>query len=207
MSQITHGLRAILNSPIIYNTCQKIVGIDNLFNVLVGQYAALKSNAKILDIGCGPGTIVKYLPADVSYFGYDLSEEYIKAAKKKYAHRGSFFVEDVNKLNVSEGEAFDIIFGLGLLHHLNDNEAVRFFLLAQRLLKKGGVVVTIDPAFSPEQSAMARAIISRDRGQNVRVSMEYEAIARKVFGNARHEERHDLLRIPFTHCIVKAGKD
>ena len=47
-----------------------------------------KNNFSLIDFGCGDGEIVKYLNKNKikvkSYYGYDISEEMIKVAKKKY---------------------------------------------------------------------------------------------------------------------------
>jgi hypothetical protein len=50
---------------------------------------------------------------------------------------------------------------------------------------------------------LARFILRRDRGQHVRQRDEYLALAREVFPQLEYEVRHDLMRIPYTHLILR----
>ena len=96
---------------------------------------------------------------------------------------------------------------MGLLHHLSDEEALGTLHLAHDSLKPNGRLITIDPALGVEgQPRVARWLIERDRGQNVREPEHYLRLARSVFGKVDVEIRHDRLNVPYTHFIMKCQK-
>jgi 2-polyprenyl-3-methyl-5-hydroxy-6-metoxy-1,4-benzoquinol methylase len=178
------------------------------------EYVRAKPGDRILDIGCGPGDIVSYLP-NVEYIGFDASQEYIKAAQARFdqsryanrvQHRPTFICEQVSTTTLKERSYFDIVLAMGILHHLDEVEALQLLHLAQAALKPGGRLITIDPCFVEKQSPLARYIISRDRGQNVRTQEGYFAIASQVFSTITVSIRHDLLRIPYTHLILECTR-
>ena len=74
---------------------------------------------------------------------------------------------------------------------------------ARRALKPGGKLVTVDGVWTNDQSATARWLLARDRGEYVRGEQEYVKIASQEFGNIKPSVRHDLLRIPYTHLILE----
>jgi len=204
MTQITTGLRSILNWPRAYDLLMSALGADHFRQVFIDQYVDPQPNDRILDVGCGTGTIVAFLPRGVHYLGLDLSPDYIAAAKIRFGDRGNFRVGNVNALRLDPHDRFDVALAVGLLHHLNDREVESLLGAVHDLLKSNGCFVTVDNCFTDDQSPVARALIRRDRGRNVRTPNGYERFFSAVFGNVTSEVRHDLLRVPYTHVIIKA---
>lgn len=203
MPQITQGVRSILSNPAVYRLLGQIIRKKSGGRIaFLREYVRAKAGDRILDIGCGPGDVVAYLP-NVNYVGFDFSQEYIKAAQSRYGDRATFICEKVSTQTLEEHSSFDIVLAMGILHHLNDVEALQLFQLAQTSLKPGGRLLTIDPCFIQQQSPFARYIISKDRGQNVRTKEGYFAIASQIFSNIAVTIRQDLLRIPYTHIILE----
>lgn len=207
MPQITQGTRSILSIPFFYSLFQKILGQDRAYNVLIKNYLRPSIGDRILDIGCGPADILSYLP-QVEYIGFDASEKYISDAKKRYANRGTFICELVTSDNLTYREYFDIVVVFGVLHHLDDIEAEKLFQLAHTALKPGGRLVAVENCYTENQSSIARWIISKDRGQNVRDEKGYLNLAYNLFPppHTSCNIRHDLLRIPYTHIIIECIK-
>lgn len=203
MAQKTSGLRAILSLPTVYEGFQRALGSERLRTTLVARHIRPVPGQRMLDIGCGPGDVLACLPAGVDYVGFDLSESYISAARERYGDRGRFFVGDVGMVELESLGEFDRVLAMGVLHHLSDDEVLRLFRIASAVLRDGGTVTTIDPCFAVGQSRVARYVVSRDRGQNVRSSEEYGALAREWFGDVVVHEFHDLLRIPYTHAVLE----
>ncbi len=159
----------------------------------------------MVDIGCGTGRILESLPDRISYFGYDLSEEYILQARAKYGHRASFECVDVSRFTVGPRHGTcDVVLALGVIHHLDDPQVDELIGTAHDLLAPGGRLITMDTAFADGQSRASRYLVSKDRGQNVRRPAEYRRLAEARFGpGVTLDVRHDLLRIPFTLTVME----
>lgn len=206
MAEISKGVRAILSVPWIYNLWVRLVGRGRGSRKLVTEFIRPQSGESVFDIGCGTGAMLKSLPEDVSYTGFDLSEEYIKEARATYGDRGTFIHAAVGeKPDLGEG-CFDVAIAVGVLHHLDDPEAAALFELAAGALKPDGRLVTIDPTYDDGQSKLARWLVSRDRGQNVRTREEYEGLIPGEFGRCEVKVLYDMIRIPYTHCVMTCRK-
>jgi cyclopropane fatty-acyl-phospholipid synthase-like methyltransferase len=145
--------------------------------------------------------ILRYLP-DCTYVGFDINSKYIAMARKRFP-RAQFLCERVGRFSLAGQSSFDTVLAIGIVHHLDDQEATQLFQIAYDALKPGGKLVTFDGVFTDEQSAVARWLLARDRGEYVRGRPEYLRIASQVFSNIRLTVRHDLLRIPYTHLIME----
>jgi SAM-dependent methyltransferase len=193
--------RPILASPAVYQLWWSLVGGPAVSRILVNEYIQPKTGARILEIGCGPGTIVGYLPAS-DYLGFDLSPEYIELAKRRFP-KAHFVCDRVSEFSLANQQSFDVVLALGIVHHLGDAEARQLFQIAYDALKPGGKLVTLDGVWVDGQSGAARWLLARDRGEYVRKEQEYLGIASQIFSNIRPSVRHDLLHIPYTHLILE----
>lgn len=206
MPQITTGFRNFLSRPLIYDIFQSFLGVSNLRQIYASEYIKPSSKCRILDIGCGTSDILHFLPTSVDYYGYDLSPTYISAAKKKYNGRGTWFCDSVMNMQLHNFETFDIVLASGLLHHLSDGEANRLASIASGALKPGGRFCCLDNCYVTNQNPIARYLISKDRGQNVRKPEDYVSLVKPHFDLVEMFIRHDLLRVPYTHSIIVAKK-
>jgi cyclopropane fatty-acyl-phospholipid synthase-like methyltransferase len=195
------SIRSILALPAAYNLWWRVVGGPAWAKVLVGQYIQPRAGVRILEIGCGPGTIAGYLP-DTEYVGFDVSSKYIEMARKRFP-QAQFVCERVSQFSLAKQQSFDAVLALGIVHHLDDQEARQLFQVAYDALKSGGKLITFDGVWTNDQSAAARWLLERDRGEYVRNETEYVKIASEVFANVRASVRHDLIRIPYTHLILE----
>jgi len=193
--------RSVLAIPAAYQFWSSVVGGAAYAKVLVNEYIQPSAGARILEIGCGPGTIVRYLPPS-EYSGFDLSPEYIELAKRRFP-KAHFVCERVSQFSLAKEQSFDFVLALGITHHLDDAEARQLFQIAHDALKPGGKLVTSDGVWTDGQSPVARWLLARDRGEHIRREREYVEIASRVFSNIRASVRHDLLRIPYTHLILE----
>jgi cyclopropane fatty-acyl-phospholipid synthase-like methyltransferase len=194
-------LRSVLSIASVYSAFQSAVGGDCRREYLA-RYVRPEPGMRVLDIGCGPCDFLSYLDPSIDYTGVDLSAAYIESARKKFGARGRFLNESVSDLTVREPASFDRVMANGLIHHLNDSEVRQLLDIAKRALKPDGCFVSVDGCYVEGQSALARYILSKDRGHHVRQRDQYIALAREVFPEMTADVRHDLLRIPYTHVIM-----
>ena len=205
MAQTTSGIRSILSNAKVYAAFQKIVGSDGVRRELIETYVKPHSGLRVLDVGCGPGVLVEYLPG-VDYTGTDLSEAYIEAAQRQYGDRGRFFVGKVDDLDADELGTFDVVIAKSLLHHIDEDEILHLFDIAAATLRPGGRLVTLDAAYTPDMSRASRFVVSLDRGQSILTPEGYERLARTSFGHVDLAVHHDLLRIPYTHVFMSSSE-
>lgn len=204
MAQITHGLRAILGHPIVYNIFQRVMGAKRVRTILVTDFIRPQPNMNVLDIGCGPAEILDYLPA-VNYWGFDISNAYIQQAVARYGQKGTFVCKILSPKDLQNLPTFDLVLAIGLLHHLDDESATALINIAYNSLKPGGRLVTIDPCLVANQNPIARYLILKDRGQNVRTRDGYSALISTVFSEYRIDVRHKSW-IPYTHCYMECTR-
>ncbi len=206
MAQITTGIRSLLSSPLVYNLWSHFLGAPAARADFIERYLKVKEGDRVLDIGCGTGTMFEALPDTVEYTGFDLSEAYVNRAKSKYGDRATFVHARVGDTPELPLDHFDIVFATGVLHHLDDDEALELFSLAEKTMKVGARLITSDPVYVNDQSRIARYVISRDRGQNVRKLDAYTRLAAQIFTEIETDVRHDRIRIPYTHLILECTK-
>jgi ubiquinone/menaquinone biosynthesis C-methylase UbiE len=120
-----------------------------LHNLYVDFYDFLEKNSEskiILDYGCGIGSVTekvarqkpsKIVGADISDVSINKAIESAKEANIKIEYR----VENCESLNF-ESQTFDLIYGTGILHHLNLKTSANEI---NRLLKKNGKMVFMEP--------------------------------------------------------------
>lgn len=101
-------------------------------------------NAKILDIGCSGGSLLKFLKKKgfKNLCGVDISKSAIKECKKKGIKAVLANAENT-KLS---GNQFDVIIASDILEHLKDDK--KAILEWKRLLKKTGKLIIFVPAFN-----------------------------------------------------------
>lgn len=204
MTQITHGVKAVLSHPYIYSSFQSLMGADKLRRNFVSEYVKPFPNMRVLDIGCGTADILAYLP-NVDYAGFDISSDYIRHARKRFGARGKFYSQQLHQRDLEALPLFDVVLALGLLHHLDDEIAMDLMQLASKALKPNGRLLTFDPCLEPSQHPIARLLVLNDRGKNVRDKTGYETLAKSVFESPSVEVRHRAW-IPYTHCFMECRK-
>jgi len=103
------------------------------------------SNSDILDYGCGVGSslekVIKFKPKKI--IGIDISEVSIEKAKTNCGLKSNIelYVDNCEKTKF-ENNSFDIVYGTGILHHLNFEICLDEI---QRILKPGGRLLFIEP--------------------------------------------------------------
>ncbi|MGO9004436.1 MAG: class I SAM-dependent methyltransferase [Beijerinckiaceae bacterium] len=165
------------------------------------EYLSIKPGDRIIDIGCGPGYIVNYLPDGVDYHGFDISSRNISYAQKHFGDKGTFHCKIFDDANAREFAGADIVMLMGLLHHLDDQTARAVLQTSREILQPDGIVFTFDGCFRHGQSPIARWLLRNDRGRHVRTKEGYENLCGSVFEKAQIDIRDDLSSLPYTLAI------
>nr|WP_300676044.1 class I SAM-dependent methyltransferase [uncultured Acetatifactor sp.] len=123
-------------------------------NVLAFIYRKIleHNSAVLLDIGFGTGTLTaKLYEQGCEIYGQDFSAKMLELAQAKmpeaHLYQGDFSKGLAEPLLQRH---YDSILATYSLHHLTDDEKIRFLQLLKSLLKKGGYLFIGDVAFETE---------------------------------------------------------
>ena len=100
----------------------------------------LPQEAKVLDVGCGPGDFTKYMTEKrFSVEGVDLSDGMIKIARKMVP-QGTFKKMDMRKLNYPN-ESFVGLCVAYSFYHISSKQALSVLKEFSRVLKPKGIII------------------------------------------------------------------
>ena len=101
-------------------------------------------NLKALEIGCGPGRLMRPLSADFAEIhGIDVSDEMIRLAREKLRAIPNAYVHHTrtSDLSLFPAESFDFVYSYAVFQHIPSREVVLGYLAdARRVLTPGGVL-------------------------------------------------------------------
>lgn len=103
----------------------------------------VKHGARVADIGCGDGRLLKLFDGmDVHYVGVDINEALLANARLRVANDANnapqFIHASMTRLPF-EPETFDLVFMIASLHHLGKSDQLNALSEARRVLKTGGM--------------------------------------------------------------------
>ncbi|MGZ3703277.1 MAG: class I SAM-dependent methyltransferase [Bdellovibrionota bacterium] len=186
----------MFDQPWVYRLGQKLLYRSGAQAAYVSEYIQPKAGLRVLDVGCGPGIFLDYLPG-TQYSGIDPNPRYIEGARARFGEKGEFRCGLLRPGGDWNNEKFDVILANGVLHHISDTDARQLLALCSSMLKPGGRFVSRDGCFAPGQSWPARFFLERDRGGFVRDESGYQKLLQPHFKAIRAEIRDDLLRVPY----------
>jgi ubiquinone/menaquinone biosynthesis C-methylase UbiE len=154
---------------------------------------------EILDYGCGDGRLAFQLVEQGAkkVTGFDISDGQVKAAQQKakdlgVADRTEFLVADAHKTGFPD-DAFDLVVGVAILHHLDIEEALTEI---RRVLRPGGRAVFIEPLQHNPLLRLGRKLTPGARTPDEHpLTVDDWALAKRIFPNARHTEQ-EFVTIP-----------
>lgn len=202
MAERTRGPWALLTRPWAYEALQTLLGAERGKVSFVADDLKPVAGERVLDIGCGTAKLARYL-GPVTYVGYEPNPDYVAQGQAENVgrdvtlHAGYFDAAAAEAL-----EPFDLVIVSAVLHHMDDRQADDLFRLLARVTKPAGRVVTLDNVFVDGQNPIARALISLDRGRNVRRPEAYAALPRPYFAECRGRVVHRRW-IPYTYWIME----
>lgn len=200
----------IVSNGFVYDSWQSVIGTVKLRKMFVEQIARLGRGVRILDVGCGPGTLYPYIqPLDVKYVGFDINPQYIERAKGRFHDTSAIFIQGdagASPMDVlMEHGPFDVVLAAAILHHLSDNQAHGLLESIPSLMAPNGIFASYDNALTDPQDPIARKLILADRGNYVREPEGYVKLMRNHFQNVETSIHTDLLRIPYTIFFMRCS--
>ena len=119
--------------------------LSRRFYKLIYDNVILRSGDKVIDIGCGTGTILKTLSEmeRIEGHGIDVEPEMLKVAEAKC---GNMDIRECSCEDTPyEDNSFDVITACMAYHHFPDKDA--FAKEASRIMKPNGTLYIADPNF------------------------------------------------------------
>ncbi len=155
MSHATHGAAPTTTGKVIhwarlYDLANRLCGFGEGRHKLALDLAGIASGERVLDIGCGPGTLAilaaRRVGPEGEVHGIDPSPEMIELAEKKVANAGvrARFQTGVAERLPFPDESFDLVLSSLMLHHLPDDVKTQALKEVARVLKPGGRLLAVD---------------------------------------------------------------
>ena len=132
----------------LYDPLCKLFGIDSDRKQLIGQ-AALQPTHRVLDIGCGTGTLIlmiRRLYPGIEIVGLDPDPKALGRAKRK-TERANFSVQFDQGFSDElpyPPASFDRVFSSYMMHHMKEKEKEATLHEVKRVLKPGGSFHMLD---------------------------------------------------------------
>jgi len=169
------------------------------------RHADIPPGSRVLEIGCGHGKNIEYMPEGVEYTGCDPNPAYIEYAQQRYGARGQLLclsAEDFAQEHLGE---FDVVLVVSVLHHLDDSQVVALADGAKASLRAGGHLLVWEPCWTPSQGWLDRLMLSLDRGRFVRTADAYSVLLGPMFGPIQTQFlMTPKILWPQSGCILRA---
>ncbi len=208
MAERTRGIYRLVTIPAFYQRLQlALAGPDPYARVGALVFGGLTDKA-VLEIGCGPGHWSSVLRHARSYTGIDWNARHIEVARARYGTaQARFICGDLgDPALLADIPPLDAVIGIGILHHLDDQTALAVLSKAADLLVPGGQFIGIEPVLHARQNPIARLLKALDSGRHIRTAPAYQALFPKAYGTVSAELRTDLMRVPYSHCLMRATR-
>lgn len=147
-------------------------------------------NKKILDFGCGTGSICFiFNPSD--YVGVDIDIERINYARELFPDY--FFLPIKDQKIPFPSESFDFIIIIATLHHIADKLCLDYIKEFSRILKQEGKIVVIEPCLFLKSYLNNQFMEFFDEGRYIRTQKDYLKLFENKFKVTIHKKFKKIL--------------
>ena len=119
---------------------------EQLFRAEILPLIPKNKEIKLLDIGCGFGSLVRLLKKEgySNLKGIDLSESQVKIAHD-FGMINEIEVNDISKYLADKEDYFDVITGIDIIEHFSKDELIELLATLKKSLKPGGIAIFRTP--------------------------------------------------------------
>ena len=142
---------------------------------------------KVLEIGCSVGNVsaafTKY--NNLNFVGIDTDEIAISNARKRFRNLKNFIFNSYDLREMSKtNQTFDYILFAGILHHVNDGDAMELLRNAVPLLDPEGIIIISEPLPAHESDSWLIRLYHNlfEQGSWVREKKDIETLVNNVGG-------------------------
>lgn len=183
----------------LYDPIVKLLGGDKARMVLL-DHAALQPGYRVLDIGCGTGTLatlIKRIHPDVEVVGIDPDPKALARARRKATKAAVSIQFDQgfgDDLPYAEA-SFDRVLSSFMFHHLPPDEKGKTLRAVRRVLKPGGGFHMLDfeGPESGSHGVLAHLLHSRKRLKENSESTVLSLMKQSGFADPRKVHRQSML--------------
>ena len=169
----------LLKNPILYNLVQVFFSHQKMKTLISTEL--LKARGKrVLDVGCGTGQAIKFLP-QCNYTGFDISSEFLNTAKRIHGTSYNFILSSIEGFDFEQYGPFDVVLMIGVLHHLSDQQIKTFYQIIKTKMNDESFLLTVDPCLIQDQRPLARFLVQLDRGKHIRSINDYQSLNKDLF--------------------------
>ena len=196
-------VKVLFDKRLIYDLWSKFVSTEKS-KVLLGNNLRLEEHKNVVDFGCGLGFIADDF-VGARYIGIDPLPTLVLQAQKrlKYKLNVEFIVGDQNSLKSLPSNEFDLLFGVGVLHHMSDSQIEVLNSELKRILTRNGRVFFWEPNLDESTRRLERFFIKLDRGQIARSASQYLKLLGQDNFNFSTQVHRNVLRIPYDVIIIE----
>ncbi len=126
-----------------------------LLRQLAREHGVRLDQARLLDVGCGAGTMDRHLAGEVAALhGIDVSEEMLAVARRQVP-AGTFDHYDGSSLPFA-ADGFDVVIAICVLHHVPPPGQAHFLAELRRVTRPGGIIAIFE--HNPANPLTRRAV-------------------------------------------------
>jgi SAM-dependent methyltransferase len=118
----------ILSHPALYQAYQAAGGFFGARIKAIADYLTMRPGMRVIDIGCGPGHILPYLPEGTIYNGFDIDETYIAYAKRSFGHLGAFHCRYFDAAAAREFAGADLVMMNGVCYREGQSSIAKWLI-------------------------------------------------------------------------------
>ncbi len=184
MTETTHKHGLVLRGAAFYDftVWAFTLGREHVFRDKILDRAGVKQGERVLDVGCGTGSLAiatkKRVGQAGRVSGLDASPEMLARARKKAAKAGCAvtFREGIVQNMPFQDSSFDLVLSSVMLHHLSRSARQLCADEMRRVVKPGGRVMAVDFA----EPAARRGLMGHLHRHGYVALDEIEAILREA---------------------------